>query len=124
MMRIDPSYFETNNHADASSARSEIALWASVMQQGLVDAATCFFGAATDIYERRALRWLMDGDDKFPGSFLWICQTLDLCPERVRSGWRMNVREIATKHKQKDSSRSRRKKAPAVEAEAFVGAVA
>lgn len=79
-------------------------LWASVMHQGLIDAAVAFrkamnLGHSPSRYQ--PYNWLHDEQDR-PGSFVWICRVLDIRPDRARSGWRMKVRELAEKGKEKD----------------------
>ena len=74
--------------------RRYISLWSEVMRTGLVAAAKSFLKTEDTLDNRRDYHWLMNEEDKGPGSINWICDVLDLSPDYVRAKWRENVRVI------------------------------
>ena len=88
---------ENAMHARDEYLERHLRLWASVLRQGMIDAAKEFKQAMDEAVEPEifeAYSWLMSDADH-PTSFVWCCQLVDIDPARARSAWRMNVRSLA-----------------------------
>lgn len=81
-----------------------MALWAETLRQGLVAAAKYFLDLEKTTDNHRDYRWMFY-DDKHPGSFVWICDVLELSPDYVRSKWRENIRMVARMERYKGQAR-------------------
>ena len=69
---------EAHEHPDDQrEAAACMRLWRAVMQQAMRDLNTRFAS-------RKARRWF-DSDSEGPGRLRWICETVGLDPEEVRS---------------------------------------
>lgn len=83
-----PTRKRRHNMAPAESRLSKCpyrALWLYCLLQGLRDVALAMDGAKMDQVDRReCLVWIDENEPNRPGSFLWICNELDLDPPRLR----------------------------------------
>lgn len=71
--------------SDTLSEMPEFKLWYAVLNRAIVDLKVSKCGADNRIETTRqeAVRWFKS-DENEVGSFLWICDILDLCPNLTR----------------------------------------
>ena len=66
-------------------------LWAAVFHDGILGAAKCFYG---DDRLRAEYNWFLD-NNRYVGSFVWLCDVFDLDPWQARMTARDKFRQIA-----------------------------
>ena len=77
-------------------------LWAAVLVQAFSDLEGMTFGQQairTDIAREQAERWIYSNDRSYIGSFLYVCEVLDLNPEYVRNKFRQARCKVKRKEK-------------------------
>jgi hypothetical protein len=92
--------------------RAHKRLWAAALMVGLQDAADAFFKVSQlrlpqDHFE--PLRWI-NSDSNAGGSFVWMCDALDMHPDAVRMRWRMNLRGFSARAKAEDARNKKKAK--------------
>ena len=77
-------------------------LWAAVLMQAFVDLEGMLFGQRStraSMEREQAERWVKSNDKSYIGSFLYVCEVLDLEPEVVRKKFEKTQGRVKRKEK-------------------------
>uniref|UniRef100_A0A6M3XVF8 Uncharacterized protein n=1 Tax=viral metagenome TaxID=1070528 RepID=A0A6M3XVF8_9ZZZZ len=76
-------------------------LWAAVLLQAFLDMEGLAFGnrGAVDTNRNQAMGWIKSDRTDYIGSFLYVCEVLDLDPGYVRSRFKTMKQQIKRKEK-------------------------